>query len=91
MTELRRPEPLDPTPHDRTTFTSGEPELDEWLRRYASRNRRRDTAATWVIADADERVVADLSVAVTGVDRSAAQAGAGLTCSPHHMAKRSAS
>ena len=72
MTELRRPEPLDPKRHDRTTFTSGEPELDDWLRRYASQNRRRDTAATWVIADAEDRVVAYVSVAMTGVDRSAA-------------------
>lgn len=46
--------------------------LDEWLRRYAGQNRRRDTAATWVIADEDNRVVAYASVAMTGIDRSAA-------------------
>ena len=46
--------------------------LDEWLRRYAGQNRRRDTAATWVIADADDVVVAYASVAMTGIDRSAA-------------------
>lgn len=46
--------------------------LDEWLRRYAGQNRRRDTAATWVIADADDAVVAYASVAMTGIDRSAA-------------------
>jgi GNAT superfamily N-acetyltransferase len=46
--------------------------LDEWLRRYAGQNRRRDTAATWVIADADDVVVACASVAMTGIDRSAA-------------------
>ena len=72
MTELRRPEPLDPKRHDRSAFNSGEADLDEWLRRYASQNRRRDTAATWVIAGADDRVVAYVSVAITGVDRSAA-------------------
>lgn len=72
MTELRRPEPVDPKRHDRSAFNSGEAELDEWLRRYASQNRRRDTAATWVIAGADDRVVAYVSVAMTGVDRSVA-------------------
>lgn len=70
MTELRRPEPLDPKRHDRATFTSGEPDLDDWLRRFASQNRRRDTAATWVVADAGDRVVAYVSIAMTGVDRA---------------------
>ena len=46
--------------------------LDEWLRRYAGQNRRRDTAATWVIADVNDIVVAYASVAMTSVDRSAA-------------------
>ena len=48
--------------------------LDDWLRRYASQNRRRDTAATWVIADRNDIVVAYASVAMTAVDRSAAPA-----------------
>ncbi len=72
MTELRRPAPLDSRRHDREQFDSGEAALDEWLRRYAGQNRRRDTAATWVIADADDLVVAYASVAMTGIDRSAA-------------------
>ena len=46
--------------------------LDDRLRRYAGQNRRRDTAATWVIADANDIVVACASVAMTGIDRSAA-------------------
>ncbi len=46
--------------------------LDEWLRRYAGQNRRRDTAATWVIADASDVVVAYASIAMTGIDRPAA-------------------
>ncbi len=71
MTELKRPASLDPR-HDREQFDSGEPVLDGWLRRYAGQNRRRDTAATWVIADADDVVVAYASVAMTGIDRSAA-------------------
>ncbi|HET6871068.1 MAG TPA: GNAT family N-acetyltransferase [Solirubrobacteraceae bacterium] len=72
MTELKRPAPLDTRRHDRERFDSGEPMLDEWLRRYAGQNRRRDTAATWVIADPDDVVVAYASVAMTGIDRSAA-------------------
>jgi GNAT superfamily N-acetyltransferase len=74
LTELRRPTPLDPTRHNRAGFDSGEPVLDEWLRRYAGQNRRRDTAATWVILDADDTVVAYASIAMTGIDRSAAPA-----------------
>lgn len=66
--------PLDPARHDREQFDSGEPALDEWLRRYAGQNRRRDTAATWVITDADDAVVAYASVSMTGIDRSAAPA-----------------
>jgi len=46
--------------------------LDEWLRRYAGQNRRRDTAATWVIADAQLTVLAYASVSMTGIDRSSA-------------------
>jgi GNAT superfamily N-acetyltransferase len=78
LTELRRPALLDPRRHDRKPFDSGEPVLDEWLLRYAGQNRRRDTAATWVIADTHDIVVAYASVAMTGIDRSAA---------PHVLAK----
>ena len=53
-------------------FDSGEPVLDEWLRRYAGQNRRRDTAATWVILDSNAVVVAYASIAMTGIDHSAA-------------------
>jgi GNAT superfamily N-acetyltransferase len=72
LTELHRPALLDPRRHDREQFDSGEPVLDEWLRRYAGQNRRRDTAATWVITDVNNVVVAYVSVAMTGIDRSAA-------------------
>ena len=72
MTELRRPAPLDSRRHDREGFDSGEPGLDEWLRRYAGQNRRRDTAATWVITDVNDVVVGYASVAMTGIDRSTA-------------------
>jgi GNAT superfamily N-acetyltransferase len=72
LTELRRPALLDVRRHDRERFDIGESVLDEWLRRYAGQNRRRDTAATWVIADANNVVVAYASIAMTGIDRSAA-------------------
>jgi ribosomal protein S18 acetylase RimI-like enzyme len=72
LTKLARPALLDPRRHDRDGFDSGEPVLDEWLRRYAGQNRRRDTAATWVIADAQDVVVAYASISMTGIDRSAA-------------------
>lgn len=72
MTELHRPEPFDPRRHDRSRFDSGEPVLDEWLRRYAGQSRRRDTAATWMIADAEGGVVAYASLSMTGIDLSAA-------------------
>jgi GNAT superfamily N-acetyltransferase len=80
LIELRRPEPLDSKRHDRSTFDSGAPDLDQWVRRYASQNRRSDTAATWVIADEHNTVVAYASIAMTGIDRSAA---------PEALAKRS--
>lgn len=72
MIELRRPEPLDPKRHDRSTFDSGAPELDDWLRRYSTQNRKRNTAATWVVADAEAVVRGYVSLAMTGVDRSSA-------------------
>lgn len=74
MTEFRRPQLLDVRLHERSGFQSGEAVLDEWLRRYAGQSRRRDTAATWVIVDAEDAVVAYASVAMTAVDRSAAPA-----------------
>jgi len=72
LTDLRRPEPLDLVRHDRRGFDSGEPALDDWLRRYAGQNRRRDTAATWVVATPDDQVVAYASLAMTAIDRRAA-------------------
>jgi GNAT superfamily N-acetyltransferase len=76
-TDLRRPEPLDPARHDRSGLDSGEPGLDEWLRRYAGQNRRRHTAATWVIATPQDRVVAYASLAMTAIGRGAAPAALG--------------
>ena len=55
--QFHRPTLLDPDKHHRDEFTSSETTLDEWLRRYAGQNRRGDTAAVWVIADANHNVV----------------------------------
>lgn len=74
MTELRRPALLDLARHDRSRFASGDDALDEWLGRYAGQNRRRDTAATWVIVDAEDTVVAYATIAMSAIDRSNAPA-----------------
>jgi len=72
LIELRRPVVLDPTVHRRDDFDSGSLTLDDWLQRYSGQNRRRDTAATWVVTDTSNHVMAYASVAMTGIDRSAA-------------------
>ena len=71
LAEYRRPQLLDLSGHDRSSFDCGEESLDEWLKRYAGRSRRGNTAATWVIVDADDVVVVYASLSMTAVDRSA--------------------
>lgn len=72
MVELRRPAPLDTGRHVREGFDCGVPSLNEWLRRYAGQSRRKNTAATWVIVDHDDRVVAYASLSMTGIDLASA-------------------
>lgn len=69
--EFYRPAPLDLDKHRREEFDSGEASLDEWLRRYAGQNRRGNTAAVWVIADASYAVACYATLSMTSVDRSA--------------------
>ncbi len=69
--QFHRPTLLDPEKHHRDEFTSGETTLDEWLRRYAGQNRRGNTAAVWVIADANHNVVCYATLSMTAIDRSA--------------------
>jgi GNAT superfamily N-acetyltransferase len=69
--QFYRPTLLDTDRHRRDEFTSGDPSLDEWLRRYAGQNRRGNTAAVWVIADANASVVCYATLSMTSVDRSA--------------------
>lgn len=66
MTELRRPTPLDTKRHDRAGFQSGDPTLDEWLRRYAGQNRRADTAATWVTCPDPYLLTSEIEATLTG-------------------------
>jgi GNAT superfamily N-acetyltransferase len=72
--QFYRPTLLDPDKHQRDEFTCGEPTLDEWLRRYAGQNRRGNTAAVWVIADASYTVVCYATLSMTSVDRAASPA-----------------
>ena len=69
--QFHRPTLLDPDTHHRDEFTSGETTLDEWLRRYAGQNRRGNTAAVWVITDANDGVVCYDTLSMTAIDRSA--------------------
>lgn len=69
--QFYRPTLLDPDIHPRDEFTSGDSSLDDWLRRYAGQNRRGNTAAVWVIADATYRVACYATLSMTSVDRSA--------------------
>jgi GNAT superfamily N-acetyltransferase len=72
--EFYRPRLLDADKHRRDSFDCGDESLNQWLQRYAGQNRRRDTAATWVVVDAESKVVAYACVSMTSVDRSAAPA-----------------
>ena len=69
--QFYRPTLLEPDRHRRDEFASGDSSLDAWLHRYAGQNRRGNTAAVWVIADADYRVVCYATLSMTSVDRSA--------------------
>jgi GNAT superfamily N-acetyltransferase len=64
--------------HRRDEFDCGVASLNEWLHRYSGQNRRRNTAATWVITDEEDRVVAYATLSMTSIDRSAA---------PRHLGK----
>lgn len=73
--QFHRPTLLDPDRHRRDEFTSGDVSLDDWLRRYAGQNRRGNTAAVWVIADATYRVACYATLSMTSVDQSALLVG----------------
>jgi GNAT superfamily N-acetyltransferase len=63
---------LDLKNHRRDEFRCGDEPLDQWSRQYAGQNRKQNTAATWVVTDDENRIVAYASVSMTSIDRSAA-------------------
>lgn len=58
--------------HNAAGFSSGRPELDEWLRRYAGQGERRDTTRTFVQLDADGVVTGYYTLVATTVGRDEA-------------------
>lgn len=72
MTEFHRPCLLDTTKHDRSAFTCEERAFTEWLQRYSGQSRRGNTAATWVITDVEQRVVAYATLSMFAIGRSRA-------------------
>ena len=69
-------EPLNSNSHDRSTFQSGEPSLDSWLRQVAGQAGRRDGARTYVAFDG-RRVVGYYSLCAFQVERGSAPRRAG--------------
>ena len=69
-----RPCLLDLDKHRRDEFDCGDDSLNKWLQRYAGQNRRRNTAATWVVVDDQGTVAAYACVSMTRIDRSASPA-----------------
>ncbi len=68
MARFGDPEPLNAT-HHLEGFTSGEPSLDSWLLRHASRAVAAGSARTYVTVDADQaRVVGYYALAAASVD-----------------------
>lgn len=67
---LRAPEVLT-VRHHRGNFDSGEPSLDEWLKRRALKNRTSGVSRTFVVCD-EARIVAYYALASGAVDVDAA-------------------
>lgn len=53
--------------HDLTKFSCGVKELDDWLRKHASENQRRDLSRTFVLLDDADQVIGYYSLAMGGV------------------------
>jgi GNAT superfamily N-acetyltransferase len=65
--------PFDRKAHDRSHFLSGEPDLDDWLRRLAGQATRQDSARTYVACDGI-RVVGYYSLCAFQLERGHAPA-----------------
>lgn len=69
---LRSPEPLS-TAHDLSSFESGEPSLDEWLRRHALKNELAGGSRSYVVCtDPGTRVVAYYCLAAGAIAHASA-------------------
>lgn len=62
-------EPLDPSRHDRASFSCGKAQLDRFLREQADQERRRGVSQTYVLARGD-RILGYYSLAATAIDLS---------------------
>ena len=71
---LGAPQPLTAR-HLLDTFDCGEPSLDEWLKRRALANQLGGASRTFVVADAEDRVVGYYSLAAGAVSRNLATRG----------------
>ena len=71
---LGAPQPLTAR-HLLDTFDCGEPSLDEWLKRRALANQLGGASRTFVVADAEDRVVGYYSLAAGAVSRNLATGG----------------
>lgn len=74
MTELHRPAAIDFKKHNRDYFESINEGLNVWLRQHSGQNRRRDFAATWVVADVEYKVVGYVTLTMSSLDLSSAPA-----------------
>jgi GNAT superfamily N-acetyltransferase len=70
VSSLKPPERLR-SDHDRAEFASGEPALDDWLRRRALQNEESGASRTYVVCQ-DKRVIAYYALAVGAVSHSGA-------------------
>ena len=71
---LGAPHPLTAR-HQLDHFDCGEPSLDEWLKRRALANQLGGASRTFVVADAEDRVVGYYSLAAGAVSRNLATGG----------------
>jgi GNAT superfamily N-acetyltransferase len=64
--------PLDPAIHDRQGFECGVPALDEYLRRFADKHRRRGISSVYVLVDSTqpERILGYYTLSAAEVDGS---------------------
>lgn len=66
---------------DRTSFSSGAPELDTWFQRFALENQRANRAVTYVVTDR-QSVIGYYSIVVSTVEKTEAPAKFGKPSDP---------